>query len=274
MTNPQSAKKRRTTPPSSTTGVVIAAPPVTESLTVHAQALQATLTDISTVTVGQVAALFSRYGGEPDFPVIVRQLVPEIVRPNMQSAATVTAQWYEDLNPASTYKAEPVADIVEERIQKTVDWSLYAPGDAEPVERLSGSAKRMIFDASRQTVTANACAENVKWVRYAQPDACAFCRVLATRPPVYLSKQSAETVVGRGVIPTARGKRKIGEKYHDHCRCIGIPIRESYTWLPPKYVQQWQKDYEQARADITESRSEAMSLSNILAKIRSNTGAK
>lgn len=131
----------------------------------------------------------------------------------------------------------------------------------------------MVYDASRETVVANAGAENVRWVRNAQPDACAFCRVLATRPPVYLSKQSAERVVGRGIIPTARGKRKLGEKYHDHCRCIGIPIRADHIWLPPKYVQQWQEDYEQARTDIAESDG-AMNLANILAKIRSNTGAK
>lgn len=114
------------------------------------------------------------------------------------------------------------------------------------------------------------------WARHASANACGFCRMLATRGAVFRSKASAITVVGRSVELTAadrrmvaagqstkaelldrhgsavrptRGTQKLGGKFHDHCHCIAVPVRPGSSYQPAPYVEQWQKDYDQARKD-------------------------
>lgn len=256
------------------------------SLATNAELLQSVLSDLSTVTISQLAAFFRQYGDNPDFPHLLQMAFPEIVLPHASGAAMITAQWYDELAPESTYQAKPVVELPAEQMSKTVAWSLYAPGNAKPLERLSGSVKRMVFDASRDTVLANIGNElggEIKWARYASATACAFCRMLATRGAVYRSASSAGTVVGRSVdlttadrrhiqsglttraevlarresyttyqrgsrkgqekVRRARGNAALGSKYHDHCRCIAVPVRAGTTYEPPDYVQQWEQDY-------------------------------
>ena len=47
----------------------------------------------------------------------------------------------------------------------------------------------------------------VGWKRVAEPGACAFCRMLATRGAVYTSQATASVTAG-------------AKKYHRHCRCV------------------------------------------------------
>lgn len=216
------------------------------------QALQSILADLGTVTVQQVVTLFRKYSGSPNFPKLLKQALPEIVTPHADAAAHITAQWYDELNPVSTFEATPVVDLVPERIDKSIDWALYAPGQATPLDRVAGSSKRMVSDASRDTVITNAAQEGVKWARYASATACSFCRLLATRGAVYTEKGAAF-------------------KAHDHDRCLAVPERGG-TYTPPDYVAQWQKDYIAARKDVRKQK-QPMSIQNILASMRANTDA-
>jgi hypothetical protein len=216
------------------------------------QALQSILTDLGTVTVHQVVSLFRKYSDAAGFPSLLKQALPEIVTPHADAAAHITAQWYDEINPASTFEATPVINLVPERIDKSVDWALYAPGETTPLDRMAGSSKRMVSDASRDTVLANAAEEGVKWARYASATACSFCRLLATRGAVYTEKGAAF-------------------KAHDHDRCIAVPERGG-TYTPPDYVAQWEKDYLNARKDVRKQK-QPMSAKNILASMRANTDA-
>lgn len=54
------------------------------------------------------------------------------------------------------------------------------------------------------------------WQRIAEPDACSFCRMLATRGPVYASEATAAA--------TIKGKR-----YHQRCRCRVEPVTDAFT---------------------------------------------
>jgi hypothetical protein len=254
-----------------------------------AVALQTVLGSIGTLTVSQLVELFNTYSATDGFTDLLRTAVPEIVGQHAQAAATVTAQWYDELKPGSTFHATPVVDLPAERMQKSIGWALHAPGPktlqpapgqpaggltamtetqdpATALSRLAGSAKRMVYDAGRDTIVQNAAAEDVGWARYAQPDACAFCRVLATRSAdsLYMTEHSAQFVVGRA--RKTRGKRKMGEKYHDHCRCVPFPIR-SGDYDPPNYTQLWQEQYEDARNDGNST------LKAILAHMRANSDA-
>lgn len=283
-------------------------------LVAHAQALQSVLADLGTVTVQQVVTLFRKYAGITDFPALLKQALPEIVTPHAEAAAHITAQWYDELNPSSTFEATPVVDLAPERFNKTADWALYAPGDAKPEERLAGSTKRMVSDASRDTVLSNVREEGVLWARYASANACAFCRMVATRGAVYRTELSASRVTGQAVNLTVadrrmraaglvnttdllnrrdryakgakkgqdkvrqlRGSQKQGEKYHDHCRCIAVPVRGG-DYEPPDYVHQWEQDYVAAvKATKAEKKTKgeygAIDFKAVLAQMRSKTEA-
>lgn len=158
-------------------------------------------------------------------------------------------------------QAQEAADVVDaavaERAARAAEASeqdtfepAFAPGDegtGSPLERLIGAGERHINNASRQTITENADEEGVRWARHAEPDACAFCRMMATRGAVYLSAESAGQVTG-GERNRIRGTRKMGEQYHDRCNCIAVPDRPGNPYVPPDYVDAWTDEYEQASA--------------------------
>lgn len=125
---------------------------------------------------------------------------------------------------------------------------VVAPEDEQPrarvIERLSGATQRYVTTVARDTITENAEREGVRWARHAKPDACAFCRLLATRGPDYLTKESAQFVVGQN--GRTRGDRKIGELYHDDCGCIPVPVRGGDSYEPPAYVSRWTTQYNDA----------------------------
>lgn len=45
----------------------------------------------------------------------------------------------------------------------------------------------------------------------------------------------------------SRGSRKLGDKYHDHCRCLAVEIRPGKSYEPAPYVEKWNEDYVAAR---------------------------
>lgn len=119
-----------------------------------------------------------------------------------------------------------------------------APGQARALSRMAGATQRFVTTAARDTITENAEREDVRWARHARRDACAFCRLLATRGPQYQSKKSAR-FVGTGRV---RGPRKAGEKYHDDCECEPVPVRAGDSYDPPDYIDDWADEYEAAAA--------------------------
>lgn len=118
---------------------------------------------------------------------------------------------------------------------------------AAVISRLAGATQRYVQQAARDTITDNAEREGVRWRRHAQPDACAFCRLLSTRDD-YLSEESAVKVVGRRGRP--RGTRNLGETYHDFCRCEPVAVRAGDSWTPPNYASEWENQYEKAVAEV------------------------
>ncbi|MDQ2636592.1 MAG: hypothetical protein M3Y83_06935 [Actinomycetota bacterium] len=268
-----------------------------------AAALQLVLTDLSTEAIADLVALWRKYSDEPEFAALLHAAFPEIINPYAHAGALVTAQWYTEQAPELAYTATPLGDLPPERLTGSLGWALNAPGQATPLERIAGSAQRMIYDASRQTVVHNTAAEygdlgtdttvsfdsapGTRWARYASATACSFCRMLATRHAVYRSAESAQGVVGRSIEITDTDRRQIaagqatrddalerratysnaraakkagktvgatktgrlrgtqdyGSKYHDHCRCIAVPVRPGTRYEPPDYVDQWEDDY-------------------------------
>ena len=158
----------------------------------------------------------------------VKDAYPATVDPYIGAAATLSAQWYDQLDPNATFATEVAPPPASGVLESSVGWAL---GQIDPMGALVGSTERHIFGASRDTVVLNAQREHVKYARYASANACAWCRVLATREAVYHTAQSAV-------------------KGHDNCHCIAVPVRGGDVWTPPDYVKAWTQEYNDARGAV------------------------
>lgn len=121
---------------------------------------------------------------------------------------------------------------------------MTAPDPEAVLRRLAGSVHRMIFDSARGVVEGNAARDPVRvgYQRMARGNCCAFCGMLASRGAEYSSSASAGGVVGAGSTRTgfdsagkrasggvgggvkARGKMNLGDRYHDDCQCVVMPV--------------------------------------------------
>lgn len=166
------------------------------------------------------------------------------------ASADITAQWFTEI--VGYDGAIPAGMPSWEQLTKEVAWGLAADkhGRSDLVSRLALLMQKRVFGAHRDTVSLNSLRTQNGWQRYARADACAFCRVLASRGAVYGSRTRA-TLVGmagsqahysdgsrRGrqfKAGRVRGVRKAGETYHDHCRCVLIPESEHDVDYPEAY---------------------------------------
>ena len=179
-----------------------------------------------------VATLLSRLDrlSEREAFAFITDAYPQLLDPFLRSSGELTVQWYSE-QPAKPvprggelFVPEPVPLVSADRLAASARWALTLP---DPVVALKGSATRAVFDQSRNTVIVNAGRERVRWARHAQPSACGFCKLLATRGAVYRSQVKAL-------------------KSHDHCRCLASPIRDG-VYDPPAYVEKWSQEYTAAR---------------------------
>lgn len=193
--------------------------------------------------------------------------VPEIVDPYLAAAGDITADWYESQAPQLVYAARPAALVDEDQLRTTARWAagaVLSKSAVSPLELLTGSMQRALFNESRETVLENAETEpGARWARHASANACEFCRMVATRGAVYTSEAAAGRVGGRGSTGKrgqgirSRGNQAVGDKYHDHCHCIVVPVRPGQSYDPPSYVEAWEAEYTRARkaADGNDAKS-------------------
>jgi hypothetical protein len=115
------------------------APTQAAPLTDDVDTLEEVLSHLSVLVIAKITQLWAQYGTDPDVIPILRAAIPELVAPFTQGAAAVTAQWYDELSPSSDFTASPVVDLPAEKIDSTVRWAAYAPGQASPRDRLAGA---------------------------------------------------------------------------------------------------------------------------------------
>ena len=240
--------------------------------------LRSALVDLNALMVSDLAALWRAVDGQ-DVEFLRDALqaeVPGVVDPYLAAAGDITADWYEAQAPDLNYVARPAALVDEGQLQATARWAagtVLTKSPVSPLDLLAGSMQRALFNESRETIVENAEVEpGARWARHASANACEFCRMVATRGAVYTSESAASRVGGRGVDEStnigrrrggrargirARGNQSIGDKYHDHCHCIAVPVRPGQSYNPPSYVEEWESEYTRARqaADGVDAKS-------------------
>lgn len=224
-----------------------------------------------------------------DFASFVTQAFPELVDPFAAMAADLAATWYDESPTTTDYTAVSGPLPVAEQLTASATWALGADG-TKALDRLQGTMQRAINDSARETVVLNTEFEpGARWARHASANACAFCKLMATRGATYRTEADALTVRGRSVDLSlgdrrnrasgngttdellarrmgqttyvrgskkgqakgrrTRGSRSLGDKYHDHCHCVAVEIRPGSTYEPPPYVEKWTDAYNKAASE-------------------------
>lgn len=183
---------------------------------------------------------------------------------NDRAAAGVTGRYTQPARAAlpTTGRIQALAGWVGQTLIDNPELIVYAGS------KLAGGVSRVLFDVQRETTWDLAAGDSgsVRYQRMASPGCCAFCAMLASRGAVY-SKDSVMKVIGRGV-PVGRdsegnrldgggrgrtgkgikerGMQRIGENYHDHCRCVGVAVHEGRMQQMNEAAEKWYEIYADA----------------------------
>lgn len=192
---------------------------------------------ITTVAMNDIVVLWSSVHDAD--PAVIRDtlldVIPGVTREYSALNAELATQWYADLDPASSFTPTPAPPPPAPAIEATVRWSvgpLFGVGNDTVISLLAGGVQRHIANTGRATLLDNVGREKgARWARHANANACGWCRMLATREPSYRSKAKALSS-------------------HDYCKCDANVVRPGGVYERPKYVDQWERDYQDARKEV------------------------
>jgi hypothetical protein len=108
----------------------------------------------------------------PAFASFTKFFIEEVVPP--------LTKFFEEDFPEIVKAPLLVPPLPPEQLATSAQWALGGDG-VEAISRMAGTAQRAIYDGERNTTALNASRNGMRWVRVARPDACAFCRLLASR---------------------------------------------------------------------------------------------
>lgn len=145
---------------------------------------------------------------------LLADILPELVDVYGAAAATLAADWYDDLRDqfevAGSFRAIPAQLPPRSRTDSLAGWAVAQLFSTEPdrkaaLEAAQGGLQRIVADAGRSTVMGSSIADPkaTGWQRSAS-GGCAFCQMLASRGAIYTSSS-------------------VDFGSHDHCRCAAVP---------------------------------------------------
>lgn len=183
------------------------------------------------------------------------EFVPVLIAQYGDVAATVAADWYDELRlsegVAGHFRA-PLADLVPDEVVKARIGYATRPngplfdGDFGTLGKfMSLLTNGYALRPGRDTLMQAAHKDNAAYARIPEPDACEFCIMLASRGFKYADERSALYVIG---TLGSRQKQAIGEKFHDDCRCIVLPVWDE-TRARVEYGYDEKALYDQYRAN-------------------------
>lgn len=186
------------------------------ALSVQAQrALQAGLSGVDMADGARVRAVLATFWSD-------------ILQIYGDSAVGLASDFFEEwaLNMGVTPKL--VASVENpERDAVRMRWASAQPA---AMANLAGVLDELVKDRARDTMQDSAQESGLRFARVPTgAKTCAFCRMLASRGAVYLSRQSAST--------------HSGAAYHGHCSCVPVPVRgpQDYPsgYDPDEYLDEY-----------------------------------
>ena len=112
---------------------------------------------------------------------------------------------------------------------------------SQAFNKFSGMVRRQTLMGGRMAIDATTGADRsaIGWRRVTDGNPCTFCAMLASRGPVYSSKERADQVGGSGL------------RYHSHCGCTAEIVYGD--WVPSDreqlYIDEYEKAARQAEAE-------------------------
>lgn len=269
-----------------------------------------TLDQLSTAALAELRSLMAAVEElAPDrAQAILMEAFPEVFNPYAAAASAVSASFYEEVRVAADargrYDAGTIDEVDSGRWGSLVGFgtaaSVFEKGGAMlAFSLLSGGLTQVLTEMASDTIVGNASLDpvTVGYQRVASPGCCAFCGMLASRTTsLYQSREAANGVVGRGTpVPKhkqrggqargirPRGARGLGERYHDHCKCKGVPVFAGQEVEMERNAAQHFDAYADARDKVSDYRKtqgyvgfgdQAESQKLILAEMRKSLGTK
>lgn len=166
--------------------------------------------DLNALAARDLGGLFRSLREGDNAEEALRDILPALINRYGQAAATLAADWYDDLRESmgvgGRFVAIP-ANIDDPGAHALIGWALdEATDDGSLVALLEGGMQRRVVNFGRFTITESSYADSRAdgWMRLGQGANCPFCDVLISRGAVY----SESTVTFAS---------------HDHCNCIAAP---------------------------------------------------
>jgi hypothetical protein len=171
------------------------------------------------------------------------EFVPVLTEQYGAVAATMAAEFYEDLRAASgaagRFTAVAAASVPAGAVEANVRFlagHLWTPNPGDMLGGLQIAADKYVKAPGRTTMAANARREGVRFARVPTGEkTCAFCLMLASRDAIYFTKELAGDV---------------GEEYntfHGFCDCAVVRIAKKSDYPEGYLPDQYLAMYEDAR---------------------------
>ncbi len=176
-----------------------------------ADAYRADITHLTTLAEDDLATLWQQVSDAVVARELLMDVLPELVAVYGAAAATLAADWYDELREeaeaAGRFRAIPAELPDRGRTDALALWGTSYLDDQEPdlssaLVLVSGGFQRIIADAGRETVTTSTVKDPASrgWRRVGSGTSCAYC--------------------------TARnGTLRLSPTFtsHDHCNCFAVP---------------------------------------------------
>ncbi|MFB4265310.1 hypothetical protein [Nonomuraea sp. GTA35] len=188
--------------------------------------------------------LFDTGNADRTWPAI-QSMLATMARQQHATSATLANAYYEqarvEADAPGFYLPITPADLAKELLKVALDATGIAafkraislgrsPEEALQIASvmLSGSVSRLALSGGRDAILGNVREDRqaIGWARITDKDPCAFCAMLASRGPVFRSRQTASF------------------QAHDHCACMPVPAwNRDEAWLQHSrdLYEQWQK---------------------------------
>lgn len=139
---------------------------------------------------------------------------PALVATYGEYAATLAAEFYDDVTPARVGRAVLSERVPEVQAQASARWAIGPLFAAEPntsaaLSNLGKATQRLVMTGARNTIEESSRYNRTLYARVPSgATTCAFCLMTASRGAVYGSARAAGD----------------GRKYHDECDCVPTPM--------------------------------------------------